>query len=441
MSPAAPESESSTAPSSAVHPIAILDYSLCCALGMTKQRAAHALLASESGLRPSPFALPFPTLCGQVPEALAPLPEKLSRFETRQARLALAALTPIAATVRRSVERFGGHRVAWVLGSSNAGLDTTERSYAAHAKTGQLPEAFSMRDQHDFGAVLHMLQELAGTSGPAYFVSTACSSAGKAFAAGARLLRAGLADAVIVGGVDALCEMTLRGFRSLGVLAEEACKPFSLDRADISIGEGSAFFVLERADELARAEDLNPLARLSLLGWAETADAHHMTAPHPQGDGAERVMRKALARAGLPPSAIDLVNAHGTATAQGDSSEALAIARVFGSALPVVSTKGYTGHALGAAGAIEAALCLISLEHGLAPASLGAAPIDPELPVHVLTERSPLGERAKSRPTPNDGEPAASRARHVLSNSFAFGGSNVSLIFGGQVNSQPGVQP
>jgi 3-oxoacyl-[acyl-carrier-protein] synthase-1 len=236
------------------------------------------------------------------------------------------------------------------------------------------------------------------------FVSTACSSSGKAFASAARLLGAGLADAALVGGVDALCEMTVRGFRSLGVLSEGPCKPFSSERDGISIGEGAAFFLLERDGDSAQHE-------LALLGCGEGADAHHMTAPHPRGEGAERVMRDALDQAGLSAGDIDLVNAHGTATPQGDVSEALAIARVLGQA-PVVSTKGYTGHALGAAGAIEAALCLLTLERGIAPASLGAAPADPALPVNILR-------------VPTRGE-----YRHVLSNSFAFGGSNVSLLFG-----------
>jgi 3-oxoacyl-[acyl-carrier-protein] synthase-1 len=288
-----------------------------------------------------------------------------------------------------------------VLGSSNAGLDTTERTFGKHAREGHAPAAATLHDQHAYSAVLAMIEALTGVAGPMLFVSTACSSSGKAFASAARLLRAGLADAVLVGGVDALCEMTVRGFRSLGVLARGACQPFSSERAGINIGEGAAFFLLERGDH----------AELQLLGYGEGADAHHMTAPHPQGEGAERVMRAALAQAQLDASQIDLVNAHGTATDQGDSSEALAIARVLGDT-PVVSTKGYTGHALGAAGAIEAALSLLTLEHGVAPASLGASPVDATLPIRVL--------QASAR----------GAYRRVLSNSFAFGGSNVSLVLG-----------
>jgi 3-oxoacyl-[acyl-carrier-protein] synthase-1 len=378
-----------------VRVLGIADYSVCCALGLDKASVAQQLFAGKSGLRASPFGLPFATLCGSLPEAPAMLPEAVRRFDTRQARLASLALGPVVPALARCVERYGAERVAIALGSSNAGLDTTER-HAMHAS-----DAMSLHTQHELAAVLVLLQELTGVRGHSVFVSTACSSAGKAFASAARLLDAGLADAVLVGGVDALCEMTVRGFRSLGVLAEGACKPLSSERAGINIGEGAAFFVLERAS--------HPLV---LRGWGETADAHHMTAPHPEGEGAERVMREALERAALPPSDVDLINAHGTATAQGDASEALAIGRVFGQEVPVVSTKAYTGHALGAAGAIEAALCLLTLEHGIAPASLGATPLDPKLPIRVLE----AAERG--------------RYRNVLSNSFAFGGSNVSVIFG-----------
>lgn len=381
--------------------LGIADYSVCCALGLDKASVAEQLFAGQSGLRPAPYALPFATLCGVLPVEPEALPSSLAHYETRQARLALTALAPIAPAVARCVRQYGSERVAIVLGSSNAGLDTTERRVVASARGGASVDALSLHTQHELAAVLSLLQEVAHAEGPSAFVSTACSSSGKAFASAARLIGAGLADAVLVGGVDALCEMTVRGFRSLGVLAEGACKPFSSERAGINIGEGAAFFVLERSEH-----------RLSLRGWGETADAHHMTAPHPEGEGAERVMRKALERAGLAPDAIELINAHGTATAQGDSSEALAIGRVFGERVPVVSTKAYTGHALGAAGAIEAALSLLSLEHGTAPASLGAAPRDPKLPISVLEQ------------------PARGSFRSVLSNSFAFGGSNVSVIFG-----------
>jgi 3-oxoacyl-[acyl-carrier-protein] synthase-1 len=386
--------------------LSIADYNVSCALGVTRAEVAEQLFAGASGLAAPPFELPFTTLCGVIPHPLAPLPAAHARFDTRQARLAYATLAPLLPALESCVARYGRQRVAVVLGSSNAGLDTTERTFREHARGSDAPPPSSLHEQHAYSAVLALIEALTGLAGPMLFVSTACSSSGKAFGSAARLLRAGLADAVLVGGVDALCEMTVRGFRSLGVLAEGACRPFSSERSGINIGEGAAFFVLERDSD--RAHDG---AQLQLLGCGEGADAHHMTAPHPRGEGAERVMRAALAQAGLEAAQIDLVNAHGTATDQGDGSEALAIARVLGTA-PVVSTKGYTGHALGAAGAIEAALCLLTLEHGVAPASLGSAPLDPALPIRVLQAG------------------ARSDYKHVLSNSFAFGGSNVSLVLG-----------
>jgi 3-oxoacyl-[acyl-carrier-protein] synthase I len=380
----------------------LCDYSLCCALGADLESARAQLFAAQSGLRPAPFELPFATPCGVVDAPLRAPPLHLQAFDTRQARLALAALEPLRPRIAGAVQRWGGARVGLVLGSSNAGLDTTERVHAEHLRTGVVRDAYSLRTQHAFSAVLDLIRALTGIEGPAQFVSTACSSSGKAFASAQRLCAAGLVDAVLVGGVDALCEMTVRGFRSLGVLAERPCRPFGAGRPGINIGEGAALFLFERDAE----------SELALLGCGESADAHHMTAPDPDGQGAELAMREALAVAGLAPTEIDLVNAHGTGTALGDASEAAAIARVFDGGVPVVSTKGYTGHALGAAGALEAALSLLTLEHGLLPEGLGASPVDPALPISVVQRR-------------REGV-----FKRVLSNSFAFGGSNVSVIFG-----------
>jgi 3-oxoacyl-[acyl-carrier-protein] synthase I len=382
--------------------LAITDYSVCCALGSTRGTVHGQLFRGASGLRPSPFPLPFAAPCGVLPEPLPDLPARLRAYDTRQARLALAGLEPLMAALGQAIARHGAARIGLVLGSSNAGLDTTERRYPVYARTGRTLGRDALRMQHDFAAVLTIVRELTGVAGPAYFVSTACSSSGKAFASAARLIGAGLCDAVLVGGVDALCEMTVRGFRSLGVLAEEPCRPFSALHSGINIGEGAAMFLLEREGD----------APLALLGTGETSDAHHMTAPEPRGEGAERAMRLALDLAGLAPSQIDLINAHGTGTSQGDAAEATAIEQVFGTRVPVVATKAYTGHALGAAGAIEAALSLLTLEHGFAPESLGASPVDPRIVVDVVCDR-------------REGV-----FRTVLSNSFAFGGSNVSVIFG-----------
>jgi len=380
----------------------LVDFSLCCALGSSVDAVARQLSTGQTGLRAAPFELGYAAPSGLLLDALPPLPGRLAAYETRQARLTVATLEPLLGRIGATVRRVGAERVGVVLGSSNGGLDTTERVYAARLASSAATAALSLNAQHAFHAMLSVIRELTGIAGPAHVVSTACSSSGKAFASGARLIAAGLADAVLVGGIDALCEMTLRGFRSLGVLAEEPCRPFGVRRPGINIGEGAALFLLERDAD----------AGLALLGCGETSDGYHMTAPEPDGEGAERAMQQALHDAQLDPSAIDLINAHATGTDQGDSSEARALERLFGARTPVISTKGYTGHALGAAGAVEAALSLICMQRSLIPCSLGAAPLDASLALDVVQQ------------------PRSASLRNVLSNSFAFGGSNVCVIFG-----------
>jgi 3-oxoacyl-[acyl-carrier-protein] synthase-1 len=281
-------------------------------------------------------------------------------------------------------------------------MSDTERAYAHWAREGRLPAGYDWRRQTSLEALLGLLREATGIAGPAAAISTACSSSGKVFGSARRWLRAGVADAVLVGGVDCLCELTLRGFFSLAVLSPEPARPFGAERRGINIGEGAAFALVERTGE-------GPL----LLGVGETADAHHMSAPHPEGRGARAAMAAALAQAGLAPEDVDHVNAHGTGTPQNDAAEARAIADLFRGCEPaVVATKAYTGHLLGAAGATEAVFALHAIRAGELPASLGSDPPDASLPVRPLA-------RAERRPV-----------RRALSNSFAFGGSNVAVLFG-----------
>ncbi|MDH5671801.1 MAG: beta-ketoacyl-ACP synthase [Myxococcales bacterium] len=381
-------------------PLGIADYALCCCLGRTREAVWRGLSKAEGSLGAPPFELPFASVCGVVEGPLPALPGALSDFDTRLARLVLLALEPLEPSLARLRARFGDSRVGIVVGSSTAGLDTTERAYAQYVQSGELPWGYSPVRQHRFGAVLAMVRELVGARGPALVVSTACSSSGKAFGTAQRMIAAGLADAMLVGGVDALCQMTVRGFRSLGILSEQPCRPFSSQRVGLNIGEGAAFFVLERGGDGPHR----------LLGVGESSDAHHMTAPDPGGRGAAQAMGAALALAGLEPDAIELINAHGTGTPLNDAAEATAIAARFPHAPKVLSTKGYTGHALGAAGGIEAALTLLSMEHGLIPQSRGCEPVDPELDIAVVEQASAL------------------KVRRALSNSFAFGGSNVSVV-------------
>jgi 3-oxoacyl-[acyl-carrier-protein] synthase-1 len=268
-----------------------------------------------------------------------------------------------------------------------------------------MPAGFQFAKQHPFHLVGEAVRALADVSGPAYSVSTACSSSAKAFGSAQRLIASGVCDAVIVGGVDSLCETTLRGFHALSVLSPVSCRPFAVDRQGINIGEGGAFALVERCGE-------GPAV---LLGVGESADAYHMSSPDPEGRGALAAMEGALRRAGLTSSDVDYVNAHGTGTAKNDAAEAIAIAALLGNEVPVASTKGYTGHLLGAGGATEAAFAVASIERGFVPASVGSTPLDPAITIRVLHER------------------VDRRVRAAISNSFAFGGSNASVVFGAPV--------
>jgi 3-oxoacyl-[acyl-carrier-protein] synthase-1 len=380
------------------HPITA--FSVCCALGFSKAEVSSKLRAGQSGLARC-AAFEIDTFVGAVPGALPALPARLRNYDTRTARIAFAALAEVAPAIERARRRWGSERIAIVLGGSTAGLASTEHAYREYERHGRMPSWWSAAEQHDFGAVLLVLRALTGIEGPSYLVSTACSSSGKAIAAAGRLLASGRADAVLTGGVDSLCELTLRGFQSLGILSPEPCRPFSRAPTGINIGEGAALLLLEREGDAAHA----------LLGAGESADAYHMTAPHPEGAGAEIAIRGALAAAGL--DAVGHVNTHGTGTEQNDRAEALALGRVLGAATPALSTKGYTGHALGAAGAIEAALSLLCLEGGFLPSNGAHEPADFGIDVVHALRALPVGP--------------------VLSNSFAFGGSNVSLVFGAPV--------
>jgi len=386
----------------AILPYAVTAWSVCTALGVTTRATVTALSEGRSGLRPPPVELPFETVCGALPEALPALSASLARFESPVARIVARLLDEVAPAVARAVARHGGSRVAVVLGTSVGGLAVTEEALARHHATGVFPADYDLHARHSLHAAVDMACARMAIRGPRYAVSTACSSSGKVFAAAQRLLRAGVVDAVLVGGVDSLCQTTLRGFHALSVLSPKPCRPFGLGREGMNLGEGGALFLMEREGD----------ARALLLGVGESADAHHMSSPHPEGHGAVAAMRGALAQAGLHPAEVGHVNAHGTGTAKNDTIEARAIESVFGAKVPVVSTKGATGHTLGAAGAIEAAFAIVALEEGWIPPSLGASPRDPEVTLTVNEVRLAL------------------RCRAVLSNSFGFGGSNVAVLLG-----------
>ncbi len=373
------------------------------ALGRGSADHAAALRAERSGLSPCPLPLPFATVTGSVPGDLEPLDGSLARFDSRTARLAVLGYDGVRDHVARAIQRWGADRVALVLGTTSGGMPETDEAAVAWHTTGALPSRYDYLGQQPLGAFTEVVRAVSGIRGPRFVVSAACSSGSKVFASARRLIRAGIVDAALVGGVEALVDSTVRGFYALGVLAPTACKPFAKDRPGMNLGEGAAYALLEREGD----------ARVSLLGVGETSDAYHMSSPDPEGRGALAAMRLAVADAGLEPTAVDHVNAHGTGTRHNDLAESKAIAALFGRRVPVASTKGYTGHLLGASGAIEAIFAMECIARGFLPASLGAEPLDPELDIRLLT-------RSES-----------TRVRVVLSNSFAFGGSNCALVFGG----------
>jgi 3-oxoacyl-[acyl-carrier-protein] synthase-1 len=370
-------------------------------MGRTTRQVAERLRRGEHGLSPCPIDVPFTTVTGAVAEPHPPPPSSFAAWDSRVLRIALMAFEEVAARVDGARRRWGDARVALVMATSTGGIMTTEDAYFGWRKTGQLDPAHDLKRKHQFAAFTEVLASLTGVTGPRYVVSTACSSSGKCIASAERLVRAGLADAVLVSGVDSLCHTTVRGFHSLGVLSPTPCRPFGADRPGMNVGEGAAFLLLEREGDGPR-----------VLGVGESSDAFHMSAPDPEGNGARLAMERALAAAKLAPQDVDHINAHGTGTARNDTAEAKAIFALFGAEVPVVSTKGYTGHTLGAGGATEAVFSILALEEGYIPVSLGADPVDPEISIHVVHRRT---ERRLGR---------------VLSNSFAFGGNNVSVLFG-----------
>ena len=381
--------------------------SCVCALGDTPDAIRAALWAdTPSGVAPTELHTPGRMLhlgCVTTPlPSLADLPENQ---RSRNNALLLAALAPLRASVQAAIDRFGPQRVAVVLGVSTAGLDEGVAAVRqVHAGFGW-PRGYDYALQEMGNAAQCVARQL-GVTGPAYVISTACSSGAKALATGARLLRSGLVDAVVAGGGDALSGFTIAGFSGLDAVSAERCNPLSANRAGINIGEGAALFLMGRDEGPVR-----------LAGWGESADAHHMSAPEPSGRGAAEAMKRALARAGVAPGEVDYVNLHGTATEQNDAMESLAVERVLGRDVPVSSTKPLTGHALAAAGAIEAAFAwhaLVDNPTGRLPVHWWDGVADPALPaLRPVTPGMALG-----RPL-----------RHVLSNSFAFGGSNASLLF------------
>jgi len=384
---------------------------ITCALGDGHEQVKARLYAAQSGVVPATrWSAGRELPLGEVQAALPSVAHLPPHQRSRNNALALAALAQIRLAVEAAVARYGAHRVGVVIGTSTSGIGETEQAIARHAAEGALPPDFHYSVQ-EMGSPAEMLAQQLYLSGPAYVHSSACSSSAKAMASAARLIRMGLCDAVVTGGVDSLCAFTVAGFAALESVSAARCNPMSANRKGINIGEGAALFLMS-----AEAKGASPVR---LMGWGESSDGHHMSAPDPAGVGAELAMTQALQRAGVAAAQIDYINMHGTATPQNDAMESHVIARLFGAEVPVSSTKPFTGHTLGAAAAIEAALCWLAMQddnpQGKLPPHLWDGALDPALPaLNLVPAGASLG-----RPL-----------RHVLSSSFAFGGSNAALVLG-----------
>ena len=394
-----------------MQPLAFSDVSIVTSLGAGRAQTLAALREGRSGLAPCNFDhLPFPTYVGEIPRLDGnPLEGAFAGFDCRNNRLAALTLQQdhFMESVAAARARYGAGRIGVFAGTSTSGLLQTERAYRERdPDTGRLPPDFDYARTHNTYSLARFVRGVLGLAGPAFVVSTACAATSKVFANAARMIAAGICDAAIVGGADTLCATTLFGFQSLGVLAAEPCRPFDAERRGISIGEGAAFVLLERRGPQHGAETV------MLLGTGETADAYHMSSPHPEGAGARLAMEQSLAAAGLAPAEIDYINLHGTATLAGDAAEDHAVAGLFGSDTPCSSTKGFTGHTLGASGVIEAVFSALAIQHGLLPGSPHTRRVDPGFRSrYILASRE-------------------ARIDRVMSNSFGFGGVNCSLVIG-----------
>ncbi len=389
-------------------PIRIGAYTASAAVGVGTRALAEALVANRSGLQPDTDPR-LPCWLGRI-DALAAEPVADPAWDSRVTRLAAGALEQdgFRAAVAAACRRHGAARVGLVLGSSASTIAVTEQAYRSPAADGGFPAALRHPALNTPHAVTHFVQHTLGLRGPALTVSTACSSSAKALASAERWLQTGLADAVVVGGVEALSDSLRFGFRALGLVDPERCRPFAAARRGISIGEAAVFALVQRDGD----------APLRLLGSGEANDAHHMSAPHPQGRGAEAALDAALARAGLTAERVDFVNLHGTGTPANDEVEAALVARRYAPGVHASATKSITGHTMGAAGLLEAVICWLALE-GRVQAGSGDGPgPDPAFgPVFA-------GQLRRA--------PAAGRARVAASHSFGFGGSNAVLVFGSE---------
>ena len=397
-------------------PLLLTHFTTTSCAGRGLDATLAALREQRGGLAPCCFErATLDTWIGEVEGVNdEPVRADLRDFDCRNNRLAQLGLTQdgFAQAVAAAAQRYGAERVGVFIGTSTAGILETELAYRQRdPQSGALPAGFHYAETHNPYSSASFVRTYFALKGPALVVSSACSSGAKVFGSARRMLAAGLIDAAVVGGVDSLCLTTLYGFNSLELLSNGPCKPFDTHRSGISIGEAAAFALLERVpdgDDSASA----PLAddAILLAGIGESSDAYHMSSPHPEGLGARLAMEQALASSGIAAAGIDYINLHGTATPSNDAAESLAVNALF-DGTPCSSTKGATGHTLGAAGALEAVIAALTLREQWLPAGINTSEADPALGLNYLLTSRPASLRS------------------VLSNSFGFGGTNCSLLF------------
>jgi 3-oxoacyl-[acyl-carrier-protein] synthase-1 len=377
--------------------IYIHEFAVACALGADADAVARNLLS------PTPPTVRGSMALGDgraVPAGVLPFELNEGSSDSRSNRIADHCLKSLGPAIARRIEAKGPKRLAVIVGTSTSGVREAGAALGSFVKTGHWPNTFRASAQELGDTASHIATGI-GAAGPVYGISTACTSGAKALVSAARLIQAGLCDVALAGGIDSLCDLTLNGFSALESLSPEVCNPMSVHRRGINLGEGGALFLLSRTPSPIR-----------LAGWGESADAYHISAPDPEGAGAEAAMQRALVRAGFNASNIGYLNLHGTATKLNDLMEARAVSRVFGADLPCSSTKPMTGHMLGAAGACEAAFTAMALQAGRSPAHVWDGEADPEMPPIRLVART--GETHSTR--------------RAMSCSYAFGGNNIALI-------------
>lgn len=393
-------------------PLAITAYTATTALGAGRQAQAQALDQRRSGLRENDFG-PAPRLdcwIGRVDGVEnVTLPPELAQWDCRNNRLAWLALQQdgLLEAARAAGARYGTDRVAVIVGTSTSSIGASEEAYTRleeDAEGARFPDDLQRPIVHTPHSLGDFVQHATGLAGPCMTVATACSSSAKVFAQAARLIAAGLADAALVGGVDTLCGSVLYGFNSLQLVSRNKCMPFDAARDGLSLGEAGGFALVERNEAADSA--------VQLRGYGESSDAHHMSAPHPEGLGAQLAMRDALARAGIEADQLDYLNLHGTSTPANDTVEAIAVAAMFPDTLHAASTKAWTGHTLGAAGIVESVFALIALETGQLPGTLNSQTADPA-----------CGPQIRFAPEQRT-------VQYAMNNSFGFGGNNCALVFG-----------